>query len=100
MRELKIDLTKGIKQLEIITKGLITTSLVGQYKSVFKGKGLEFAVYIGIEAPAEAFIAKDNYYPYHLNRTGFFQKRMRLKIYVLRHIEKQASNALEVVPGC
>lgn len=43
MRELKIDLTKGIKQLEVITKGLVTTSLVGQYKSVFKGKGLEFA---------------------------------------------------------
>ncbi len=45
MRELKIDLTKGIKQLEIITKGLVTTKMVGQYKSVFKGKGLEFADY-------------------------------------------------------
>jgi len=43
MRELKVDLTKGIKQLEIITKGMVTTKMVGQYKSVFKGKGLEFA---------------------------------------------------------
>jgi len=43
MRELKIDLRRGIKQLEVITKGLVTTKMVGQYKSVFKGKGLEFA---------------------------------------------------------
>lgn len=45
MEKLRVDLTPAIKQLEIVTKNLVTTSVVGHYKSVFKGKGIEFADY-------------------------------------------------------
>ena len=42
-RKLKIDLTKNIKKLEITTKKVVGTHLIGTYKSAFKGRGLEFA---------------------------------------------------------
>ena len=35
----------AIKKLEIITRGLVSSHVVGRYKSVFKGKGLEFDEY-------------------------------------------------------
>ena len=44
-RELKIDLTKNIKKLEITTRRLVGAQLIGSYKSAFKGHGLEFANY-------------------------------------------------------
>lgn len=44
-RELKIDLTRTIKRLEITTKKIVGTQLIGSYKSAFKGRGLEFANY-------------------------------------------------------
>lgn len=44
-RFFKVDLTPAIKRLEIVTKGLVNTSVVGNYLSVFKGRGLEFAGY-------------------------------------------------------
>jgi len=44
-RRLEIDISKSIKKLHLITKQLITEEVVGGYKSVFKGRGLEFDSY-------------------------------------------------------
>lgn len=46
MEKLKIDLSELVKRLDIITKDLVSTMMVGNYKSVFKGRGLEFEDYI------------------------------------------------------
>src|SRR3989344_2496505 len=43
MRKLRVKLAPAIRQLEVVTRGMVSTRLIGQYKSVFKGKGLEFA---------------------------------------------------------
>lgn len=40
-----INIPYAIKQLEIVTKNLVTTKLIGDYKSIFKGRGLEFDSY-------------------------------------------------------
>jgi hypothetical protein len=45
MKKLKLELSHTIERLEEITKNLVTTRFIGNYKSVFKGKGLEFADY-------------------------------------------------------
>ncbi|RME54749.1 DUF58 domain-containing protein [Candidatus Woesearchaeota archaeon] len=44
-RKLKISQPIAIKELEIATKNRVTTSLIGKYKSTFKGRGLEFDGY-------------------------------------------------------
>ncbi len=44
-RFFKVDLTPAINRLQIISKGLVNTKLIGNYLSVFKGRGLEFAEY-------------------------------------------------------
>ena len=44
-KELKLDLSEGIKRLKILTSQIVNTSIVGGYKSVFKGHGLEFEDY-------------------------------------------------------
>lgn len=44
-KEVKLDLSEGIKRLKILTSQLVNTSIVGGYKSVFKGRGLEFEDY-------------------------------------------------------
>jgi hypothetical protein len=44
-KKLKISLPLAIKELEIATKSRVTTSLIGKYKSTFKGRGLEFDGY-------------------------------------------------------
>lgn len=43
--ELKLDLNVGIKRLKILTNRLVNTKIVGSYRSVFKGRGLEFLDY-------------------------------------------------------
>lgn len=45
MAKLKVNLELSLKRLEVLTKDLVNTSFLGSYKSVFKGKGLEFAEY-------------------------------------------------------
>ncbi len=45
MEKLKIDLSEIVKRLDIITKDMVSTRMVGNYKSVFKGRGLEFEGY-------------------------------------------------------
>jgi len=45
MEELKIHLSKSIKRLELVTKDLVRTNIVGNYRSVFKGHGLDFEDY-------------------------------------------------------
>ncbi|MBI2135676.1 DUF58 domain-containing protein [Candidatus Woesearchaeota archaeon] len=47
MAKLNINLTPTIKSLEVISRGLVNTKIVGSYKSSFKGKGLEFSNYRG-----------------------------------------------------
>ncbi len=42
---LKLDLSEGIKRLKILTNQIVNTRFVGSYKSVFKGRGLEFEDY-------------------------------------------------------
>lgn len=42
MSRLKIDANAKINNLKIITKRLVNTTFFGDYKSVFKGRGLEF----------------------------------------------------------
>ncbi|MBW2974512.1 DUF58 domain-containing protein [Candidatus Woesearchaeota archaeon] len=44
-KKLKIDLRNVIKKLEIVTRELVTSRVIGGYKSKFKGKGLEFDSY-------------------------------------------------------
>jgi len=44
-KELKLDLSKGIKRLKILTNQIVNTRFVGGYKSVFKGHGMEFENY-------------------------------------------------------
>ena len=41
----KVDLVPALRRLEILSKGLTSSKLIGAYKSVFKGKGLEFREY-------------------------------------------------------
>lgn len=43
--ELEIDVRDPIKKLALVTKELVSSSFVGNYKSAFKGKGLEFEGY-------------------------------------------------------
>lgn len=42
---LKLDLSEGIKRLKILTNQIVNTRFVGNYKSGFKGHGLEFEDY-------------------------------------------------------
>ncbi|MDP7140873.1 MAG: DUF58 domain-containing protein [Candidatus Woesearchaeota archaeon] len=44
-RKLKLEFAPSIKKLEVVTKTLIQSKFIGEYKSVFKGKGLEFMGY-------------------------------------------------------
>jgi len=42
MEKLKIDVFEIVKKLEIAARDLVTTKIIGNYRSVFKGHGLEF----------------------------------------------------------
>ncbi|MBI5229585.1 DUF58 domain-containing protein [Candidatus Micrarchaeota archaeon] len=42
---MKLDLEQRIKSLEIVAKRLVTSNFMGNYKSVFKGRGIEFDSY-------------------------------------------------------
>ncbi len=44
-KNLNIDTVPSIRKLQIITKGLIKSKGIGSYKSVFRGKGLDFSEY-------------------------------------------------------
>ncbi len=44
-KELKLDLSESIKRLKIMTNQILNTRIVGGYKSVFRGHGLEFEDY-------------------------------------------------------
>lgn len=44
-KELKLDLSGGIKRLRLITNRLVNTKIIGGYRSVFRGRGLEFFDY-------------------------------------------------------
>ena len=44
-KQLKIDLIPAIRRLEVTIKGLVSTHVIGTYKSAFKGSGLEFEDY-------------------------------------------------------
>ncbi len=44
-KKLHVDLTPAIKKLEITIKGLMSTRILGGYRSAFRGRGLEFAGY-------------------------------------------------------
>ena len=41
----KVDLVPALRRLEMLSKSLTTSRVVGAYRSVFKGKGLEFSGY-------------------------------------------------------
>ena len=42
MSKLELDISQDIKKLELLVKTLVNSKLIGRYKSVFKGRGLEF----------------------------------------------------------
>lgn len=44
-KRLKVDLYSSMKKLDIVIKGLVSTKVMGGYRSLFKGKGLEFEDY-------------------------------------------------------
>lgn len=44
-KKLELDLFGGIKRLKILTSRIVNTKFIGGYKSVFKGRGLEFEDY-------------------------------------------------------
>src|SRR3989338_4782738 len=54
MARLKVSLEIGLKRLEIFTRGLVNTDFLGNYKSVFKGKGLEFLEYRNYSPSSDA----------------------------------------------
>ena len=41
----KVDLVPALRRLEVLAKGLISSTIIGGYRSVFKGRGLEFNEY-------------------------------------------------------
>lgn len=41
----KLEIAPALRKLEVLSKALINTNVLGAYKSVFKGRGLEFAGY-------------------------------------------------------
>ena len=43
----KLEIAPALRKLEVLSKSLINTNVLGAYKSVFKGRGLEFAGYRG-----------------------------------------------------
>ena len=45
MKNTKYKIELSIRRLEVITKNLVTTRFMGNYQSVFRGRGLEFADY-------------------------------------------------------
>lgn len=45
MEKLNIDISGSIRRLDVITKYLVNTRILGNYKSIFKGHGLEFDGY-------------------------------------------------------
>ncbi|MFH1642175.1 MAG: DUF58 domain-containing protein [Nanoarchaeota archaeon] len=45
MEKLKIDIDKIVNKLDIVTKEAVTSNIIGGYKSVFRGRGLEFDSY-------------------------------------------------------
>ncbi len=44
-KEVKLDLRESIKRLNLTTNKIVNTKIVGGYKSVFRGRGLEFNDY-------------------------------------------------------
>ncbi|MBI2651499.1 DUF58 domain-containing protein [Candidatus Woesearchaeota archaeon] len=55
-KELKLELSEGVKRLKILTNRIVNTGFVGNYKSVFKGRGLEFEDYRPYTANDDAAI--------------------------------------------
>ena len=45
MAKLRVSLTPAIGRLQIVSRNIVDTRVIGNYKSVFKGRGLEFANY-------------------------------------------------------
>lgn len=45
MKQVSIDIPKEIKHLEIVVKNLVTSKFIGNYRSVFRGRGIEFESY-------------------------------------------------------
>ena len=45
MAKLNIDVSTKIRNLQFATKNLVTSKFLGNYKSVFRGRGLEFDGY-------------------------------------------------------
>ncbi len=45
MKQVSIDIPKEIKHLEIVVKTLVTSKFIGNYRSVFRGRGIEFESY-------------------------------------------------------
>ena len=43
MPKLKIDIAPSLQRLNLVVKGVVNTNFIGNYASVFKGQGLEFA---------------------------------------------------------
>ena len=58
MTKLAIELPKEIKRLEILVKTLVTSKVIGNYKSVFRGRGLEFESYREYSSDDDAFRAR------------------------------------------
>lgn len=44
-KELKLDLATGIARLKLVTNHIVNSKIIGGYRSVFKGRGLEFYDY-------------------------------------------------------
>lgn len=44
-RYLNVDLPKAMREFEVALRKMVTTRIIGHYRSVFRGKGLEFDAY-------------------------------------------------------
>jgi len=45
MKKLKIDLTAGVKTIKVAANNIVSSRFIGNYRSVFPGRGLEFRDY-------------------------------------------------------
>ena len=84
MKKLRIDVEKIVKELEVFAREMVTTRIVGRYKSVFKGKGLEFYDYRDYDIQDDASLI-DWKASMRINKLVIkrFRERRNVKIFIL-----------------
>lgn len=84
MKRLRIDVVSLVKELEIVIKMLINTKILSRYRSVYRGRGLEFEDY-RVYTPQDDASRIDWKASVRANETliKLFREERNLKVYVL-----------------